>query len=223
MIIPGEPTAVAGSPPIRPSRRWYWVACGIFAGAVICIAFALTGFFSLNRQIKHFQRVSVPGQAEVTFARRGGYVLYIERPGHCCSFSVGEGGAAPFSDWSMNVGLQPANGGPPVAISTWGGNVERYGIAGHQGQSAMSFTIDQPGRYVLAASDVTPSSITDVAVGRGIGGGVFVPVVLVLAGVFVLLAGLAIALVTAFRRRRARRRLLPAPQVVPPVGDGGPR
>ena len=210
MIIQGEPAGVAASPPVRPSRRWYWVAGGILAGAVICIAFALAGFFSLTRQIEDFQRVSVPGQAEVTFARPGRYVLYIEEPGHCCSFSVGSGDSAPFSNWSMNVGLQPVNGGPPVAISSSRGAIESYGVAGHQGQSAMSFTIGQPGRYVLAASEVTPASIVDVAVGRGIRGGVFVPIVLGLAGLFALVAGLVIGLVTAFRRRRARRRLLSA-------------
>ena len=223
MITPGEQTSAAGPTPIRPSRSWYWVACGILAAAAICIAFALAGFFSLNRQIKNFQREAVPGQAEVTFAQPGRYVLYVERPGHCCSFSVGEEGSAPFSSWSMNVGLQPVSGGPPVALSTWRGSIQSYAVSGHEGQSAMSFTISQPGTYVLAASEVTPGSVADVAIGRRISSAVWVTVVLGLAGLFALLAGLVIGGVTAFRRRHARRRLLPAPLVVPPTDYGGPR
>ena len=97
MITWGGQAAAAGSPPIRPSRQWYWVAGGALAAALICSALAVAGFFSLNRQIKDFQRVAVPGQAEVTFAQPGGYIVYLERPGQCCSLAAGSGDSAPFS------------------------------------------------------------------------------------------------------------------------------
>ena len=103
MITWGEQAAAAGSPPIRPSRQWYWVAGGALAAALICSALAVAGFFSLNRQIKDFQRVAVPGQAEVTFAQPGGYILYLERPGRCCSLAAGSGDSAPFSSWSSGI------------------------------------------------------------------------------------------------------------------------
>ncbi len=106
MITWGGQTSVADDPPVHPSRRWYWVAGGTIAGGVICIVFAVAGFFSLNRQITDFQRVPVPGQAGVTFARPGGYVLYIEKPGQCCSFNVSSGSSAPFASWSIEVALQ---------------------------------------------------------------------------------------------------------------------
>src|SRR5206468_3146843 len=82
---------------------------------------------------------------------------------------AGSGDSAPFSSWSMNVALLPDSGGPPVAISTWRGATESYGAAGHEGQAAMHFTIGHPGRYLLVAQNAIPRSITDVAVGRGIG------------------------------------------------------
>src|SRR5262249_56624946 len=119
----------AGRPPIRPSVRWYWVAGCALAAALVCVALAVAGFFSLNGQIRDFQRVRVPGQAVVAFAQPGGYVLYVERPGQCCSVGVG-GGSVPFSTWSMRVGMQPVNGGPPVSISTWRGGPQRHGGAG---------------------------------------------------------------------------------------------
>jgi uncharacterized membrane protein YhaH (DUF805 family) len=105
----------------------------------------------------------------------------------------------------METALVPVNGGPPVSISTWRGVTESYDVTGHQGQAAMYFTIGQPGRYLLATRNATPSSIADVAVGRGIGRSILIPLVLILPGLFALVAGLVIGGVTVFRRRRARR------------------
>jgi len=222
MIISGGPAGGAGDPPIRPSVRWYWVAGCALAAALVCVALAVAGFFSLNGQIRDFQRVRVPGQAVVAFAQPGGYVLYVERPGQCCSVGVG-GGSVPFSTWSMRVAMQPVNGGPPVSISTWRGATQSYGVAGHQGQTAMQVTIGHPGRYLLRATNVVPDSITDVAVGRGIGRGMLIPLVLSLVALFAFIpAGLLVGGITFFRRRRARRDLpaaLSAPQVRQPDGN----
>jgi uncharacterized membrane protein YhaH (DUF805 family) len=218
MTSSGAQLSGAGHPPIRPSRRWYWVAGGLLAGGVICIAFAVAGFFALNRQIADFQRVPVPGQAGVTFTQPGGYVLYVEEPGQCCSINVAsDTSSAPFPSWSMQISLQTASGGPQVSIGTWQGITESYGVTGHQGQAAMDFTIDHPGRYLLAARNATPGSITDVAVGRGIGRGILIPFVLIVAGAFAVLAGLVTGVVTVFRRRASRRR--PGPPVMPQVGE----
>jgi hypothetical protein len=93
---------------------------------------------------------------------------------------------------------------PAGTAGPWRGATESSSIAGHQGQTAMYFTIDRPGRYLLATRNAAPGSITDVAVGRGIGRGILGPLVLIIAGSFALLAGLLIGVITAFRRRRAR-------------------
>ena len=209
MIASGGQATVAESLPIRPSRVWYWVAGCALAAALICIALAVAGVFSLNRQIKDFQRVPVPGSGEVTFAQPGGYVLYIEQPGNCCSLAASSGDSAPFPSWSMRVALVPADGGPRVPVSSWRGAIESYSVTGHEGQTAMYATVGRAGRYALGARNVVPGSITDVAVGRGIGHGALISLLLFVLGLFVLLpAGVAVGAVTAVRRRRARRRLL---------------
>jgi hypothetical protein len=205
MTNPDALASAASMRRIRPSRLWYVVASVLLAGAVTCLVLGVASFFDLNRQIEDFQRVSVPGQAQITFSHPGDYVLYVEGPGHCCSFYTG-GGQAPFARWSMKVAMQPAGGGPLVSISTWRGAIDSYAVTGHQGQTAMYFTIRQPGKYVLGASDVTPQSIADLAVGRRIGG-LFIPIALILTAIFALgPAGLIVGGVTAIRRRGHRNR-----------------
>src|SRR5258708_408832 len=76
-------------PPIGPSRLWYWIAGCLLAVAVMCVTLAVAGFLSLNRQINDFQRVPAPGHGEVTFTQPGGYGIYAETRGQCCSLSVG--------------------------------------------------------------------------------------------------------------------------------------
>ena len=218
MVTSGGQPSGAGDPRIRPSRRWYWVAGGVLAGGVVCVALAVAGFFALNRQIADFQRVPVPGQAGVTFTQPGGYVLYVEEPGQCCSVNVASGGSSgPFPSWSMDVALRPVNGGPQVSMGTWQGVTESYGITGHQGQAAMSFTIDHPGRYLLATRNATPGSITGVAVGRGIGQSILGPFILIVAGLLAVLAGVVTGVITGCRHRA--RRLGPGRPVMPPIGD----
>ena len=208
---------------IHPRRLWYWVAGCLLAAAATCITLGIVGFSGLDQQIHDFQRVPVPGHAMVTFTQPGGYVLYIERPGSCCSFNIGSGaddgsgGGPPFADWSMRVALLQVSSGSQVPISTWRGATESYAMAGVQGQAAMYFTIRSPGQYYLTASDVAPRSIADIAAGRGIGHSVLIEVLLVILGLVIFgRPGLLIGGITAYRRRRARRSLPPAPRNAPP-------
>ncbi len=221
MAIPGNIADATSRRSVRPSRLWYWVAGGLLAGGAVCIMLAAAGFISVDRQVAGFQRVPVPGQAEVTLARPGGYILYIEQPGHCCSVNIGSGDSGqspPFPSWSMRVLMRPAGGGAPVAISTWHGAREVYDLAGHRGQTAMSFAVGKAGRYTLRAGGATPDAIADLAVGRDIGRGTLVPLVMLLAGVLVLApGGITVGAITFFRRRGARRGPLAAPGFVPPM------
>jgi uncharacterized membrane protein YhaH (DUF805 family) len=223
MITSGDPASSAGIVPIRPSRLWYWLAGGLLAGAVICIALGVAGLAAFGQQISAFQRVPVPGQAEVTFAQPGGYILYIEGEGQISGSGDGSGTSALYPSWSVDVRLQPVNGGAPVSMSTRPNDTTTYTGSGHQGQAAKYFTIKHPGRYILNASHATPGSITDVAVGRGLGPRILGGILLLLGGLLVLTpAGLATGLGTAYRRRRGRRGPLGPPPAMAPAGGQWP-
>jgi hypothetical protein len=130
----------------------------------------------------------------------------VETQGTCCSWAINSQ-TGPFASWSLEDILVPVNGGPPVPVRNWHGVMVSYGVTGHEGQTAMSVTIAHPGTYVLATKNVTPRTITDVAVGRGILRATVMPVFLGLGGLVALLgAGLSFG-ITAARRRRARRGL----------------
>jgi hypothetical protein len=201
MIDTVWPQTGAGRGPLRPSRYWYLLAGGLLAAAVACLTVAVIGMFSWDRQIQDFQRVRVPGNGEVTLTQPGGYVLYVETRGACCSWTVGNQGPP----WSMRIAMGPVKGGQEAPISNWTGTPVAYDVGGHQGVTAMSFTITQPGTYLIETSDVHPASVTDLAVGRNILGATLLPLAMLLAGLAFLLGAVVSAIIIAVRRRRARR------------------
>src|SRR5580700_378610 len=112
----------AGNGSTGPSRRWYLVAGCLLAVAAACLAVAVIGIVSWDRQIQGFQRVPVPGRGEVTFTQPGDYVLYVETRGTCCSwafggeagtFTVGAQGR-PLASWSMRLAMGPVDGPRPI-------------------------------------------------------------------------------------------------------------
>jgi hypothetical protein len=188
-------------PSIRPSRRWYWAAAGLLTAAAICIAFALTGFSSLGRQVKGFQRVPVPGQAQLSFPSPGRYLIYFEGPGFSSRSSTG----------TVQVLLQPADDSAQVSISKLENETETYDLSGRSGQAVADFTIVKSGRYELSASRATSPAPADIAIGRSLGGGIGGTIALILVAMLVLgPASIVIAGITAARRRRSRRRALAA-------------
>jgi hypothetical protein len=204
---------------IHPSRRWYWVAGGLLAGALACLALAIFGFFSLGHKIDTFQRVKVPGQGEVTFTSTGGYLLYFEGPGMTRAGKRGR----------VRVLLQSVSDGTRVPITKLSRVSEKYTLGGHTGEAVASFTITRPGRYVLSDGGATGLAPAEIAVGRGIGTSLARPVVLILLAVLVLLPGGILAgIITAVRRRRSRRRMHTgmappfAPYPMPPSGQQSP-
>ncbi|HET8680499.1 MAG TPA: hypothetical protein VFM54_01290 [Micromonosporaceae bacterium] len=200
------------SRPIRPSRLWYAVAGVLLAGAVTCVVLGVLSLVSLPGEVRQFQRVTVPGQTQVTFTEPGTYVVYLEGPG------LSE---APASG-TVNVLIQPASNGPPVEVRRSQGS-SSYSMAGHEGRSVGSFRVDQPGTYWLIAGPATDSGITHVAVGRGLARSMALPFILLPVGLLLLgPAALVVAVVTAVFRYRARRapptppaNVWPAPVTMP--------
>jgi hypothetical protein len=205
---------------IRPSRLWYWVAAAAVVASIVCLAVVAVSFVrwlnheteqfvrspeKLPQQIDEFQRVPIPGQAEVSFAEPGGYILYFEAPG------AGEEGAStpPFT-----VSIVPAGGGQAVAIHPYGGSL-RYSFPPHSGQAVGTFRIDQPGRFVVRAEGAPGAMPANVAVGRSIFDDIALPPPwTVLAAVTLLVGGVVLAVVVTIRRSRARSRQQ-APAVQP--------
>jgi len=112
--------------PIRPSRLWYWVAGAAGAAAVVWFALGLfLGFRSVNGQVEGFQRVPIPGQAELSFAEPGGYTLYFEGLAAADEHAT----IPPF-----NVSLAPVDGGDRVSIRPYGGSVT-YSLGRHTGRA----------------------------------------------------------------------------------------
>jgi hypothetical protein len=209
-----------GPSSIRPSRLWYWVAAGLLIAALACVSFAVAGFVSLSHQINAFQRVRVPGQADMSFASPGGYLIYFEGPGFSTASRTG----------TVRVLLQGTDG-LPVPISRLQGKSENYSVTGHSGVAVASFTITRPGTYVLSAGLPSSPAPVDIAVGRSIGAGIGATVILILVAVFALgPAAVVVGAVTAVRRHRSRRVLLaggpPGWPGMPPAGvyppPGGP-
>jgi len=204
-----------GTRPLRPSRYWYLLAGGLLAVAVVCLTAAVVGMFSWDRQIQDFQRVPAPGSGDVTLTQPGKYILYIEARGPCCSWTIGNQGT-PLARGSMRIAMGLANGSQQIPVSVWTGLPVSYGVGGHQGLTAMSFTITQPGTYLIETEDVHPASVTDLAVGRNILGPTLRPVVLLVAGLAAMLCAVVAFVFTAARRRQARRRRGQPPEVTEP-------
>ena len=214
-----------GAGPLRPSRYWYLIAGGLLAVAAVCLTAAIVGIFSWDQQIQDFQRVPVPGSGEVKLTQPGQYVLYVEARGACCSWTIGSQNT-PLAGWSMHLAMGLADGSRQFPVNSYTGLPESYGVGGHQGLTAMSFTITQPGSYLIETRDVHPAAVTDLAVGRSIVGPTLRPVVPLVAGLAALLGAVVAFVFTGVRRRQARRRQGQPPEMTAlgpwPLAGGTP-
>src|SRR5919198_3412367 len=197
--------APMGARPIRPARFWYWVATAAAAAAVLWLVLGLfLGFRSLSRQVEGFQRVTIPGQAEVSFAEPGGYTIYFE----------GVGAAEQATIPSLSVSLTSVGSGQEVSIRDYRGSAT-YNIAGHSGRALGTFRIEQARRVLLRAEGGFQGGQANVAVGPSVGPAISRTVILTVPGTLILLLAAAVlAVVVAVRRNRARG-LLPAPAAQP--------
>jgi hypothetical protein len=187
-------TAQLGREPTGPSRVWYWVAGAAVVASVVWLAVGLfSGFRSFSRQVEGFQRVPIPGQAELNLAR-GGYTIYFEGLG-----ATDEQMTVP----SLSVSVAPVGGGEEVPVYPYSG-ASSYSVGGRSGRAVGTFRIDAPGRFLIRtqgdsegvqARAAVGSSLAPV-IGRAIGR--TIPAALLFVG------GAALALVVAVRRSQAR-------------------
>jgi Protein of unknown function (DUF2510) len=202
--------APVGARPIRPSQLWYWVAGAAIVAAVVCFVLgAYFGFRSMSRQVERFQRVPIPGQAEVAFAEPGGYTLYYEGPG-----ASNEQASFP----RLDVKLAPVGRGELIPIREYGTSVT-YEFA-RSGRAVGAFRIEEPGRFLLQTEGDSRGGQANVAVGPSVAAAFLRTMgVWTIGGLLLLMGGAALAVVVATRRSRARR-LLPVAAL--PVSEWGP-
>jgi hypothetical protein len=159
-----------------PSRVWYWVAGVAVAASVVWLAAGIFfGIRSLSRQVEGFQRVPIPGQAELRF---DGQV------------------AIP----SLSVSLAPVGGGAEVPVYPYGGSAT-YSVGGRSGRAVGTFRIDAPGRFLIRTQGNPEGGQAEVAVGPSIAPWIGRTLGLTLPPVLVLFfGGVALAVVVAALR-----------------------
>jgi hypothetical protein len=126
--------------PSRPSRLWYWVAGAAVAGSVVWLVLGFVFWLrSASEQVENFQRVPIPGRAEVNFDEAGGYTVYFEGLG-----ADDETATLP----AFRVSITPVGGGADVPVRPYGGS-ELYNMAELSGRAIGTFEIEEPGRFLV--------------------------------------------------------------------------
>jgi hypothetical protein len=173
-----------------PSRRGYVVGgviavVGVGIGAILVV----TAFVGMFRRIDDFQRVQVPGQAELTLSDAGGYSVYAEDDGRVDGSGM------------VEVTIEAAGGGEPLALRPYGADVT-YEWGSRRGHGLFTFEAPAAGTYLVTVDGDGGT----LAIGRGLGAGFVGPVVsgLVLATVAFLVGG-GILVATLVRRSGAKR------------------
>lgn len=194
--------------PIRPSRVWYVIALGLFAFGIASGVAAWQYFAGL---FKNIERVLIPGGSIVRLAEPGTYTVMQE------SRSVFDGRVFDVPASSVppiSIAIQTADGvSLSVAPST---SDVTYSFPRYAGVSIAEFTIGEPGDYTIAGAyegadgPQVVLAITKNPGSRIVGG----LGKLFLAGFLGFIAAIT-ALITVFRRFRARRRLQGPPTATP--------
>jgi hypothetical protein len=181
-----------GPPPPRLPSIVGYVAAALVAvlGIAAGIALIVSGVHAYIDKVEGFERVDVPGSAEVSLEDDGGYSIYYERPGLDT-----EDDLPPIS-----VAVT-APDGSAVDLDRYGSDVS-YSVSGFDGRGVFTFTADNSGNYRVR----TDGASGQVAVGRGIGARFAGAVVAGVATILLApLLGALLALVTFLRRSRAKR------------------
>jgi hypothetical protein len=181
---------------VRPSAAWYGLA-GVFGfvGLAVPGVLIVLGAVGFVDRVDGFQRVDVPGSAEVRLGA-GGYVLYYEAPG---LDSESGGTSVPPLDITLR---SPT--GEVLPLSDYDGGFT-YSIGSHDGRAIGTVQVNDPGTYRLTVAE-RPGSAGVVAVGRGMGRWIVGLVLAAVLSFFLFFAAATvIAVLTAVRRGRSKR------------------
>jgi hypothetical protein len=182
----------------RASRGGYVLAAVLF---VLSVAIGVGGVVAaaqaLSDRVDGFQRVGVPGSAQVHLDRAGSYTFYYEAVG------LGNEEETGVSLPPVQLSLKAVDGGAPVAVDRYRGSFN-YSIGGYEGFAVATARIDRPGTYHLRTEATIEPGIADVAIGRSLARGLAGTLVAAFAAFGTFVAAVVIAIVTAVRRRDAR-------------------
>ena len=178
--------------PLRPRTYWFWIGGLTIAAAVaVAVFWFVSGILGLIDAVDDLERVPFDRGGTVVLDEAGGYVVYAE------------------GDFvSVQPGLRILVVGPDgqsVRTAAYGGSLT-YNFGGHNGTAVATFNAPAPGAYEVAIAEIGSGFAEELAVGPSFAGDLVRTLVggFVIGGVGVLL-GVAIIVVTAVRRSRARR------------------
>ncbi len=191
------------APPAKPrSRRrwlvWYGLGVLLLVAGVVSIVLGVSSF---SGAVNSLARVPLPPGGTVTLNHAGSNIIYYESS---------TGAAAAQS--SISIRIVPASPGAKVTdLRTYGsGSSSTYTLNGRHGVAVFTVQVVHPGRFTVAAS--SPGGALNggrLAIGGSVAGHLLVGLLL---GILLILAGLAVLVVTTIVLVIKRIRARPSPQ-----------
>lgn len=188
-----------------PTRLGYLIALIVFVlgsvGALALVVLFVTGILDLTGSM---QRFVVPGVEEIELEETGRYTIYYEHRSTVGGREFDTSEQPP----DLDVTVTSVETGEPVPVSAATGNVN-YNLWDREGESYLSFRIDEPGTYEIMADYPGGADGPEVvlAVGEGLLSSIFLSIGAILgAGALfcgTIVVALIIVVVTLVRRSRS--------------------
>jgi hypothetical protein len=170
-------------------------------GIVATILWIVAGVRGIERQVGRFQRVDIGEEGSITIGDSGGYTIYYEGPD------------ADLEAPDVHVTIE----GPGIRQESLGDYDASltYSFGGREGRAVLTVRIDEPGTFLLGSTSSEDEG--QIAVGRSLAPRlVRTALGAVALGLYTVGGTAGIVLLTALRRRDARRRGTAPPPLIRP-------
>ena len=187
---------------IRPS--WWHCLWGLPFALIGGGFFVYTLFHGLTHVTDSLTQIVVPGSKELNL-QQGRYSVFLEEE----SVVDGKVYSTTQSIDGLTCRVRSVQNGSSVAIENASMSTS-YSVEGRSGHSVLEFSIQQSGQYTFACDyrENAKGQQVVVAVGSGVGEGIFQTVIGSLASFFGGFGGaLLVVLVVVFKRNRAKKLL----------------
>ena len=187
---------------IRPS--WWHCLWGLPFALIGGGFFVYTLFHGLTHVTDSLAQIVVPGSKELNL-QQGRYSVFLEEE----SVVDGKVYSTTQSIDGLTCRVRSVQNGSSVAIENASMSTS-YSVEGRSGHSVLEFSIQQNGKYAFACDygENAKGQQVVVAVGSGVGEGIFKTVIGSLASFFGGFGGaLLVVLVVVFKRNRAKKLL----------------